>query len=166
MMKLRFFFLICSMCALAAGCSSKKVQDADSAKTVDTSISSDSMSFDPQGSDSGKIQGLHTIHFPFNRAAIEPAERELLAQDAEWIKAHQKVSIQIEGNCDVSGSIEYNLALGERRAKAAKDVLVSMGVNPAQLSTISYGKEKLITTDDSDVEQAKNRRDNFVPMAK
>lgn len=155
--------IICVFAFLAfVGCASKKAQDQDGKMSAD-SLSSEPMNFDVQGSDSGKIDGLSSIHFEFDKATLSKKDKDLLVKNAEWIKSHKTSAVQIEGHCDEKGSLEYNLALGERRAKAAYTYLVSLGVSPKQLSTISYGKEKLLTTDDSDEAQQKNRRDNFVP---
>jgi peptidoglycan-associated lipoprotein len=74
--------------------------------------------------------------------------------------------LQIEGHCDSRGSIEYNLALGERRAKSVRAYLVNLGVSAKRLSVISYGKEKPIVQGDSEEAMAKNRRANFLPLGK
>jgi peptidoglycan-associated lipoprotein len=155
-----------SLLVLAAGCSSKKAKDDHQGKLDESAISAEAMNFDPQGSDSQKIDGLKSIHFQFNKSSLDSEERNILVKNAEWLKTHNSVVVQIEGHCDLKGSIEYNLALGERRAKAAQDYLLSLGVRPNQLSIISYGKEKPLTTDESDEAQAKNRRDNFMPTKK
>ena len=74
-------------------------------------------------------------------------------------------TIQIEGHCDSRGSVEYNLALGERRAKAVKAYMGSLGIDSKRMTIISYGEEKPIATGDSEDAYAKNRRANFVPLA-
>jgi peptidoglycan-associated lipoprotein len=122
------------------------------------------MGFDPQGSDSGKIDGLGSINFEYDKSALTEKAKKQLATNAGWIKAHDKTNLQVEGHCDGRGSIEYNLALGERRAKAVKNYLVSMGVAAARLSVISYGKEKPLDSSESEAAYAKNRRANFVPL--
>ena len=82
------------------------------------------------------------VFFAFNSAEIsEEAENNLLGQSKKK-KNHEDVKIQIAGNCDERGSTEYNLALGAKRANAAKDVIVNEGIEPARISTISYGKER------------------------
>jgi peptidoglycan-associated lipoprotein len=122
------------------------------------------MSFDAQGSDSGKISGLETIHFEYDKAALSSATKKTLQGNADWMKNHAKVNIQIEGHCDARGSIEYNLSLGERRAKTVKDYMVSLGLSEKRISIISYGKEKPVASGDSESAMAKNRRANFVPL--
>jgi len=153
---------------LVVGCSSnrKKADDSTLAAGGGSSVESldnAPMSFDAQGSDSGKIEGLVSIRFDYDKSSIKPAEKAKLEKNAAWIKANSKVKVQIEGHCDQKGSIEYNLSLGERRANAVKSALVAMGVPAARLSTISYGKERLLDSADTEAAMAKNRRANFVP---
>jgi peptidoglycan-associated lipoprotein len=132
---------------------------------MDSSIASQDISFDSTGSDSGKISGLHTVHFDYDSSTLTSVTRRELSENAEWIKGNPKVTIQVEGHCDSRGSVEYNLALGERRAKAVKNYLVSLGLDSKRLTIISYGEEKPIATGDSEEAYAKNRRANFVPLA-
>jgi len=123
------------------------------------------MNFDPAGSDSGKINGLETIYFGYDKSNLDSATKKILASNAQWLKTNAKVNLQIEGHCDNRGSIEYNLSLGERRANSVKSYMVSLGIPAARLSVISYGKEKPLVQGDSDSAYAKNRRANFVPLA-
>lgn len=131
----------------------------------DDPITSKSMTFDASGSDSGGIDGLNSINFEFDRANLTSATKSTLDQNAGWINSHPGVAMQVEGHCDMRGSLEYNLALGERRAKAVKNYLVSKGVDPNRLSVISYGKEKLLDSGDSEDSHYRNRRANFVPLS-
>ena len=82
--------------------------------------------------------------------------------NAEWLKANPKVKVRIEGNCDERGTIEYNQALGQRRAASAKKYLTDVGVSPSRISLISYGKEKPACTDHNETCWQKNRRDDLV----
>ena len=82
------------------------------------------------------------VFFAFNSSEISDAARANLLGQAEYLKNHDNVKIQIAGNCDERGSTEYNLALGARRANAAKAVLVKDGIDAKRVSTISYGKER------------------------
>jgi peptidoglycan-associated lipoprotein len=129
-------------------------------------ISSKNMSFDPEGSDSGKISGLTTVNFEYDKATLTSSARNQLKDNAGWIKTNNDVVVQIEGHCDSRGSVEYNLALGERRAKTVKNYIVSLGVDPKRLTIISYGKEKLLDDGGSEDSHSKNRRANFVPLPK
>ncbi len=160
-----------STLALFVSCASKKPVANKSSVPVgdtaaDTNISSQDMTFSPSGSDSGKILGLYTVHFAFNRTLLNNTARSLLAKNAKWINAHPGVTVQIEGHCDARGSTEYNLALGERRARAVKAYLVSIGVDASRMTVISYGKEKPIVPGNSAEAYAQNRRANFVPLGK
>ena len=82
------------------------------------------------------------VFFAFNSAEISDAANDNLLGQALYMKSHENVKVQIAGNCDERGSTEYNLALGARRANAAKKVIVDEGINPKRISTISYGKER------------------------
>ncbi|PIT99952.1 MAG: peptidoglycan-associated lipoprotein [Bdellovibrionales bacterium CG10_big_fil_rev_8_21_14_0_10_45_34] len=141
-------------------CSKKKKDEGE-----DGDVASQAMNFEAAGSDSGKIDGLHTVNFDYDTADLSSDAKSKLSQNADWIKARAAVTVQIEGHCDERGSIEYNLALGERRAKAAKAYLVSLGVPAKQMTIISYGEEKPLVMGDSDSDFAKNRRANFVPLS-
>lgn len=126
-------------------------------------ISSDSMNFNPAGSDSGTINGLDTVNFAYDSSVLDSTARGKLKSNATWMKSNSRYAIQVEGHCDTRGSVEYNLALGERRAKVVKDYLQSLGVEANRLSVVSYGKEKLLELGDSEGVHARNRRANFVP---
>jgi len=146
------------------GCGSKKKKaDADPG-SIDSEISSRDGAYDSLGSDSGNIKGLNSIFFEYDRAALTTNTRKRLAENADWIKSQKDLTIQVEGHCDARGSVEYNLALGERRAKAVKNYLVSLGINAKRLTIISYGKEKPLSSGDSESDLSKNRRANFVPL--
>lgn len=136
------------------------VGDVDS----DGNVIAKDMKFDPQGSDSGNITGLYTVYFGYDAASIDAQTKNKLKENADWIKNNTDVTIQIEGHADKRGSVEYNLALGERRAKSVKNYLVSLGVPADRLTIISYGKEKLLSFGDSESDHSKNRRANFVPL--
>ena len=148
-----------------AACSSKsKNGSADPNAAVDPSISGSPMLFNAQGSDSGQINGLNSINFEYDKATLTPEIRKTLAANADWMKANSNLTVQIEGHCDDRGSSEYNISLGERRAKAVKNYLVSLGVPANKLSTISYGEEKHIQDGDNDAARSANRRANFMPL--
>jgi len=83
-----------------------------------------------------------SVFYDFNSHALTSQARDTLRAQAEWLQSYPDVRIRVEGNCDERGTREYNLALGERRATAAKDFLVNLGVDPSRLVVVSYGKEK------------------------
>jgi len=107
-------------------------------------------------------KSLSDIHFAFNMYDIQPSDGKILEDNARWIKANKPGLVVIEGNCDERGTVEYNLALGERRAEAARRYLVSLGIEDAKLKTISYGKNKPVDFGHNEEAWAKNRRDHFV----
>ncbi len=123
------------------------------------------INFDPQGSDSGKIDGLHTIYFDYDKAGLTSEAKKLMAENIDWMKKNGKSTIQVEGHTDERGSVEYNLALGDRRAKAVRKYLVDSGIDGKRLKVISYGKEKPMVTGDTESAYSKNRRANFVPLS-
>lgn len=154
-------------CAFVVGCKGKQTQSDQSIETAATggnaAVDSTPLSFDAMGSDSGKIDGLTTVHFGYDKSNLDSEAKKLIAANADWMKAHADTKVQIEGHCDQRGTIEYNVALGERRANAVKAYMVSLGIKADRLSTISYGKEKPIDSGDSEAAMARNRRANFVP---
>lgn len=105
---------------------------------------------------------LNKIYFEFDSADVSESARDILSKNATEMMMDRSLKIRIEGNCDERGSTEYNLALGERRAKAARKYLVTMGVKPDRLSIISYGEEKPAVQGSDESAWAKNRRDEFV----
>ena len=109
---------------------------------------------------------LKDIRFDFDKYDIRPADAAILKGNAELLKKYHKVKIQIEGHCDERGTVEYNLALGERRANSTRNYLVSIGVSPERISTISYGKERPLDPAHDEAAWAKNRRAHTIITAK
>ena len=129
-------------------------------------IDNSPMNMSATGSDSGKIDGLQTVHFDYDKSSVSAEEKAKLQGNAAWMKKNNSSKMLIEGHCDQRGSTEYNLSLGERRANAVKQMVVSQGISASRITTVSFGKEKLISEGDGDSEMAKNRRANFVPTTK
>ncbi|MDZ7376179.1 MAG: peptidoglycan-associated lipoprotein Pal [candidate division KSB1 bacterium] len=102
------------------------------------------------------------INFDFDRYDLTPRARDILANHARILKENPQIKLTIEGHCDERGTIEYNLALGERRANAAKEYLVKYGIDPSRIRTISYGKERPLDPRSNEEAWAKNRRAAFV----
>jgi len=109
---------------------------------------------------------LKDIHFDFDKYDILPEDAQILKENAALLMNYPKVKIQVEGHCDERGTNEYNLALGERRANAAKKYLVSLGISTDRISSISYGEEKPLDTGHNEEAWAKNRRGHFVILSK
>ena len=106
---------------------------------------------------------LKDIHFAYDSYELDGSARDVLAANAEWLKENKRARTEIEGHCDERGTVEYNLALGAKRAKAVKDYLVSLGVGAERLTTISYGEELPLCRDAGEQCYARNRRVHFVP---
>ncbi|CAB1073936.1 hypothetical protein JY97_16385 [Alkalispirochaeta odontotermitis] len=102
------------------------------------------------------------IYFDFDKSTLTPAAQDNLLRKAEWLRENPYATVTIEGHCDDRGTNEYNLALGDRRAESAKSFLVDLGIDPARLSTISYGEERPVDPRNNEEAWAKNRRDHFV----
>ena len=107
-------------------------------------------------------QNVKDVFFDYDKYDITPEAQATLQSDAAFLKQHPGMNFTIEGHCDERGSTEYNLALGDNRANAAKQAMVNMGVNPSQIKTISYGKEKPFCTESNEQCWQQNRRDHFV----
>jgi peptidoglycan-associated lipoprotein len=102
------------------------------------------------------------VYFEFDSAALLPAAQDLLSQKAAYVLTLPDASVTIEGHCDERGTDAYNMALGERRAEAAKSFLVNLGVNPSQINTISYGEENPVDPGSNEEAWARNRRAHFM----
>ena len=101
------------------------------------------------------------IFFAFNKFDLSAQSKSILQQKADLMKRFPRFRVRIEGNCDARGTQEYNLALGERRARAAYDYMTVLGVNPAQMEMVSFGKENPLVEGSGEAVWAKNRRDDF-----
>jgi peptidoglycan-associated lipoprotein len=104
---------------------------------------------------------LDDVLFAYDSAALDDAARAQLDRHAAWLNAHPDVRVTIEGHCDERGTVEYNLALGEQRAREARDYLVGRGVSGGRLRVVSYGKERPIDPAATEEAYARNRRDHF-----
>jgi peptidoglycan-associated lipoprotein len=107
-------------------------------------------------------EGLQPIYFDFDKSFVRDDARSVMKANADWLKANPKVKVRIEGNCDERGTIEYNQALGQRRAASAKKYLTDMGISASRISLISYGKEKPVCKQGNEDCWQKNRRDDLV----
>jgi len=113
----------------------------------------------------GGEQGpLKDIYFAFDSYELDDAARSQLQEDGTWLKEHAQARVEIEGHCDERGTVEYNLALGAKRARAAKDYLVALGISGDRLSTISYGEELPLCQEHDEECWQKNRRCHFVVL--
>ena len=111
----------------------------------------------PEPATFGENANVKTIYFDFDQYDIRPGDAKTLEADAAWLKTNDML-ILIEGQCDERGTVEYNLALGDRRARTAMNYLVSLGVQAGRISTVSYGKERPVCTEHNEACWALNRR--------
>ena len=109
---------------------------------------------------------LKPIYFAFDKSDIRPGDAKVLDATAAYLKANAGQLVLIEGHCDERGTAEYNLALGERRAKAAMNYLVSNGVEAGRITTISYGKERPVCSERNEACWSRNRNDTFLTKEK
>jgi peptidoglycan-associated lipoprotein len=117
-------------------------------------------------SDSNKAGGLVTVYFDFNSAALRSDTKEALDKNVTFLKANTAVKVQVEGHCDERGSVQFNLALGEKRAKSVREYLTAQGIEASRVTTISFGKERPVTFGHDEEAWSKNRRANFVIVGK
>lgn len=109
---------------------------------------------------------LKDIRFDYDKYDIRREDEEILKENAAFLKKNPNMKIQIEGHCDERGTVEYNLALGERRANSAKRYLVSLGISADRISTISFGKERPLDPGHTEEAWARNRRAHIVVLSK
>ena len=105
-----------------------------------------------------QMAGREVIYFDTDRFNIDAADAEALQSQAQWLTRYPTKMVRIEGHADERGTRDYNLALGERRANSAKNYLVSLGVTPARITVISYGKERPVAMGSNESAWAQNRR--------
>lgn len=117
-------------------------------------------------SDSNKAGPFQSVFFGYDSSTLSAANRAKLDAGAEFLKANPSLEIQVEGHCDERGGVQYNLALGEKRANVIKKYLLTMGAKSSQVTTISFGKERPVAFGHDDSAWGSNRRGNFVITAK
>lgn len=112
--------------------------------------------------ENAEIFKADTVHFDFDRSEIKASEKPHVAAVADYLKANPAAAVRVDGNCDERGTEEYNRSLGERRAIAAREELVRLGIDPSRVDTISYGEDKPSATGQDENAYRQNRRDDFV----
>jgi peptidoglycan-associated lipoprotein len=150
-MRLKAFCLLAAVSLLAACSSTDKTAATSNTAGGDTSIRAGSQQ-------DLNAQAGDRVFFAYDRSDITPEGRATLEKQAAWMKTNASVTVTIEGHCDERGTREYNLALGERRANAVKNVLVALGIPAQRVSTISYGKERPAVVGSTEAAYAQNRR--------
>ncbi len=157
--------------------------EENSAVTGKVSSTQDSTSKAPSGSGTTKVKAKKAppsgapagsrvefftkvgdrVFFDFNKSEIGPKAAEVLQRQAAWLQKHPNKTLVVEGHCDERGTREYNLALGERRANAVREYLISLDISPARIETISYGKERPAVLGSNESAWAQNRRSVSLP---
>ncbi|MCC6765664.1 MAG: peptidoglycan-associated lipoprotein Pal [Deltaproteobacteria bacterium] len=168
---IRIVAVLVMVAAVAAtGCAKKKrisdessIGDATGAGSEESLNESSSLGRYKRGLGPEEDGVLKDVHFAYDSYELDGSGRDVLAANAEWLKENKRARTEIEGHCDERGTVEYNLALGAKRAKAVKDYLVSLGVASDRLTTISYGEELPLCRDAGEQCYARNRRVHFVP---
>jgi len=117
--------------------------------------------FTVSDAETGEGGPLEDVHFEYDSANLTDQARSVLEKHALWLQNHRGAKVLVEGHCDERGTVEYNLALGEKRARAARDYLASLGVASDRLRTTSYGKERPLDTGTNEAAFAANRRAHF-----
>ncbi len=150
-----------------AGCATKSKDTADTSGSGSTSTSDSVDGTLTVSEGSGVVAGSQEdlivnvgdrVFFGYDSSELDVDAQELLQDQVAWLKQHSNVSVIVEGHCDERGTREYNLALGEKRAQAVKNYLISLGINSSRVSTISYGKERPAVIGSHEGAWSQNRR--------
>ena len=168
MQTLKLVLIVLFLCSSLIGCA-KSAPEADMGDVGKTDMT---QTTDVKGADDGSmkgdavpthdhIAGMERISFDFDQFTLSAEARSILGNNAKYLQANSGTKVVIEGHCDERGSDEYNLALGESRALAAKSYLVSLGISANRLSVISYGEEKPLSKGAGESAWAQNRRAEF-----
>jgi peptidoglycan-associated lipoprotein len=167
-------FALAAMVLLVLAACSKKEPSSSMPAAGGTSASGTTPSWTPEANPTPSLevqssadvynkQGvLRRIHFETNKWDILPGDRAILKENAAWLLAHTQFKVTVEGHCDERNTEAYNLALGERRANAAKEYLIGLGVPADKIQTVSYGKSRPLCTEHDESCWQQNRRDEFV----
>ena len=164
-------FLILAACLVLSACATKKEVAVDTSTSTQSTTSTDSESIASPGNQmQGDVyigtEGVKyladgvpdRVFFATNESILTTASRETLRAQATWLRKNSSVNVIIEGHADERGTREYNLALGERRANAAKDYLMTYGISSDRISVLSYGKERPVDSGSTPLAWSKNRR--------
>jgi peptidoglycan-associated lipoprotein len=163
---------LASLLALTAGCASTRpspraaatdaAKPAEEAKPVPASPEDAARTVDaePDARDlvTREVAELKTVHFAYDSDRLDDAARATLRANADYLKAHPELKVQVAGNCDQRGTVAYNLALGQRRAASVRSYYKTLGVEGARVATISFGQERPVCADESEDCWARNRR--------
>ena len=162
------YILVLTMALVLAACATAPKETASTKSTTSSSSSSSAEASKPQvvdgvyvGSDTVQMLAVDVpdrVFFAYDSYSLTSGAQETLSKQAKWLKANGSVTISIEGHADERGTREYNLALGDRRANAAKDFLMAQGISSSRITTISFGKERPANAASNKTAWAQNRR--------
>ncbi len=167
MQMLKIALVVLFLFSSIVGCATKQPQEIAEVPATDMSQKTEAKAADDGSMKKDvtpvqdQIAGMERIHFDFDQFTLTADSRRILGDNAKYLNANSGVKVKIEGHCDERGSDEYNLALGESRALAAKNYLVSLGISAKRLSVISYGEEKPLVNAANEEAWAQNRRAEF-----
>ncbi len=160
--KLNLFVTLLALTLFITSCGDNKKAEGDLVEGInslkDVELNGDS--------DLGTAGGLQTVYFAFNSSKISGDARMRLEANAALLKAIKAVEVQVAGHADERGSVQYNLALGQKRAAAVRNLLISLGVDGSRITTVSYGKERPLEFGHDESSWSKNRRGSFIVTAK
>ncbi len=169
MMHLNKMFSVSVLCVAMIGCASDG-GTTDEAATTEVAAADSQTQAVPESPDvdvvtqeqvevvANPLLDQTLVYFGYDRSEIRPEFKDVLNAHAQFLQANPNSNIVLEGHCDERGTVEYNLALGERRANTVKRYLIVQGVNPAQLESVSFGEERPVMLDSTDASWSKNRR--------
>jgi peptidoglycan-associated lipoprotein len=172
-MKKVLFVALILVCVVAlAGCHGKKTRPLDMSEEERAKAAERTAAQKPIEKPAEKsiqpierpegAEALKDVHFEYDKYNLTDEAASLMAGNAEYLMGHSEIKVLVEGNCDERGTEEYNLALGEKRALAARDYLTRYGIDRTRISIISYGEERPVDPASDEDAWAKNRRDHFV----
>ena len=161
-MRIKFLSVFAAV-ALLAACETAPDESANAGSGGSTQPTTSTTATAPTGPAPGSAEDFvvnvgDRVFFDFDSSALDGQARTTLERQAFFLRKYPSTSVTIEGHCDERGTREYNLALGERRASAVRDYLVSLGIDPSRLNTISYGKERPVNPASTEQAWAENRR--------
>ncbi len=168
-MHLNKIFSVSVLCVAMMGCASDG-GTTDEAATTEVAVTDSQTQAVPESPDvdvvtqeqvemeANPLLDQTLVYFGYDRSEIRPEFKDVLNAHAQFLQANPNVNMVIDGHCDERGTVEYNLALGERRANTVKRYLIVQGVNPAQLESVSFGEERPVMLDSTDSAWSKNRR--------
>lgn len=161
-------FTLCLIVALAS-CSKKDVVQDEPAfgASGDGAAAPAEEGVGTQGAGDAGVAAsdLRTAYFAYDSYSLSSEAREGLKYNANWLKEHATATVQVEGHCDERGTTEYNLALGEKRANAARDYMQKLGIEASRISVISYGEERPADPGHDESAWSKNRRATFILLS-